>query len=113
MSVGKMLKAGNVILTKIQFADTFEIKKRPALILFEEFDNIIVAGITSNTAMKGIPLMKKEGAVKDSIIKLNYIFTISEKMVDKVLFSLSKEKKKKVFDELVKKLSNLLNKKVL
>lgn len=102
-----MFKAGDIILTKIQFTDTFEIKKRPALILFEEFDNIIIAGITSNTTMKGIPLMKKEGAAKDSIIKLNYIFTISKSMINKVLFSLSKEKKKKVFNELVKKLSSL------
>ena len=102
-----MPEAGEVILTKIQFADTFEIKTRPALILFEEFDNIIVAGITSNKDMKGIPLTKQEGAVKDSIIKLNYIFTISKTMIEKTLFSLSKKKKKIVFDELVSKLKDL------
>ena len=102
-----MLKAGDIVLTKIQFTDTFEVKKRPALVLFEEFDNIIVAGITSNPEMKGIPLTKKEGAVKDSVIKLNYIFTVSKMMVEKALFSLSKEKKKKVFDELVNKLKDL------
>ena len=39
----------------------------------EEFDNIIVAGITSNKSMNGISLTKQEGAVKDSVIKLNYI----------------------------------------
>ena len=66
-----MLKAGDVILTKIQFVDTFEVKTRPALILFEELDNVVVAGITSNKNMKGVPLTKKEGAVTDSIIKLN------------------------------------------
>ncbi|MBW2965547.1 type II toxin-antitoxin system PemK/MazF family toxin [Candidatus Woesearchaeota archaeon] len=102
-----MLKAGDVVLTKVQFTDTFEIKKRPALVLFEEYDNIVVAGITSNLEMKGISLTKKEGAVKDSIIKLNYIFTISKEMIEKTLFSLSKEKKKVVFDELVKKLKDL------
>jgi len=102
-----MLKSGDVVLAKIQFTDTFEIKTRPALILFEEFDNIVVAGITSNTAMKGIPLTKKEGAIKDSIIKLNYIFTISKVMIEKSLFSLSKEKKKLVFDELVAKFKGL------
>ena len=64
-----MIKSGNVILAKIQFADTFEIKKRPALVLFEEFENIIVAGITSNTEMKGIKLSRKERALKESIIK--------------------------------------------
>jgi len=102
-----MLKAGDVVLAHMQFTDTFEVKKRPALVLFEEFNNIVVAGITSNVAMEGIPLTKKEGAVKDSVIKLNYIFTISSIMVEKVLFSLSKEKKKIIFDELVKKLKNL------
>jgi len=102
-----MLRAGDVVLTKVQFTDTFEIKRRPALVLFEEFDNFIVAGITSNLEMKGIPLTKKEGAMKDSVIKLNYIFTVSKSMIEKVLFPLSKEKKKKVFDELVNRLSNL------
>jgi mRNA interferase MazF len=107
MRFGKMPKAGDVVLTKVQFTDTFEIKKRPALVLFEEYDNIVVAGITSNLEMKGISLTKKEGAVKESVIKLNYIFTISKEMVEKTLFSLTKEKKKVVFDELVKKLKDL------
>jgi len=102
-----MLKAGDVVLTKVQFTDTFEIKKRPALVLFEEYDNIVLAGVTSNLEMKGIPLTKKEGAIKDSVIKLNYIFTVSRMMVEKTLFSLTKEKKKAVFDELVKKLGEL------
>lgn len=102
-----MPRAGDVVLTKVQFTDTFEVKKRPALVLFEEFDNVVVAGITSNLEMKGIPLTKKEGAVKDSIIKLNYIFTVSRVMVEKILFALSKEKKKKVFDGLVDKLKDL------
>ena len=54
--------------------------------------------------MHGIPLLKKEGVIKDSVIKLNYIFTISEKMIKKSLFSLSAEKRKIVVSELIKKL---------
>lgn len=100
-----MYKLGTVILAEIQFADSPEIKTRPAVILFEEYGNVIVAGITSNLKMDGIPLSKKEGAVKDSIIKLNYIFTISEKMVKKTLFSLSNEKKKIIVNEFIKKLT--------
>ena len=107
MMNGKMPKPGDIILTKVQFTDTFEIKKRPALILFEEYDNTVVAGITSNTKMNGIKITKSEGAVKDSIIKLNYIFTISKMMIEKNLFSLSKEKRTMVFEELVNKLNNL------
>ena len=102
-----MLRSGDVILAQIQFTDTFEIKKRPALVLFEEFDNVVVAGITSNLEMKGIPLTKKEGAVKDSVIKLNYIFTISNAMISKTLFHLNKEKKRIVFAELTKRLNEL------
>jgi len=102
-----MFKPGDVVLAKLQFTDTFEVKTRPALVLFEEFNNIVVAGITSNSNMAGIPLTKGEGAVKDSIIKLNYIFTISKIMIEKTLFHLSKEKKKIVFDGLVKKLNAL------
>jgi len=102
-----MHKSGEVVLTKVQFTDTFEVKRRPALVLFDEFDNVVVAGITSNKEMKGIPLTKKEGAIKDSIIKLNYIFTVSEVMIEKVLFSLSPQKKLIVFDGFVEKLKGL------
>ncbi|MCL2134265.1 MAG: type II toxin-antitoxin system PemK/MazF family toxin [Candidatus Bathyarchaeota archaeon] len=91
----------------VQFTDTNEVKIRPAVVLFEEHDNIIVAGITSNLKMKGIPLNKEEGAIKDSVIKLNYIFTISTEMTTKVLFTLSTEKKKLCYSELIKRLSNL------
>ncbi len=104
-----MYKAGDVILAQIQFTDTFEIKKRPSVILFEEFDNVIVAGITSNLRMEGISLSKDEGAIKDSIIKLNYIFTISTKMIVKKLFSLSITKKKLLYQELTNRLSELIN----
>ena len=102
-----MPKFGDVILAKVQFTDTFEVKKRPALVLFEEYGNVVIAGITSNLEMKGIKLTKKEGALKDGMINLNYIFTISKKMAEKSLFSLSKDKKLEVFNALVKKLKEL------
>lgn len=101
-----MHKLGTVIVAEVQFTDLPETKIRPAVVLFEEYGNIVVAGITSNTQMEGIPLKKEEGAIKDSIIKLNYIFTISEKMVKKVVFSLSAVKKKMIVDALIKKLQS-------
>lgn len=101
MRVGKKFKPGDVILTKIQFTDTFEIKTRPAVVLFEEYNNVVVAGITSNPRMKGIPLTTKEGVIKDSVIKLNYIFTISKAMIVRVLFRLTLEKKHRIYKELV------------
>ena len=99
-----MHEFGAVILAEIQFADSPDIKTRPAVIIFEEYGNVVVAGVTSNVKMGGIPLSKKEGAIKDSIIKLNYIFTISEKMIKKALFSLSNEKKKILRAELIKRI---------
>jgi len=102
-----MLEAGDVIVARVQFTDTAEVKTRPAVVLFEELGNVVIAGITSNLKMKGIPLSKSEGALKESVIKLNYIFTISDEMVSKVVLHLSKEKKRFIFDELTKKLNGL------
>jgi len=102
-----MPKPGDVILATVQFTDSDEVKVRPAVVLFEELGNIVVAGVTSNVKMNGIPLTKSEGAVKDSVIKLNYIFTISVEMASKVLFHLSEEKKQLIFDKLIKRLGNL------
>jgi mRNA interferase MazF len=100
-----MYSFGDVVLANLQFTDTFEIKKRPALVLFEEQGNVVVAGITSNLKMKGILLGKKEGAKKESVIKLNYIFTISEKMIEKFLFKINEEKRKIVKEDFIRKLS--------
>ena len=102
-----MPKPGDIILATVKFTDSAEIKVRPVVVLFEELGNIVVAGITSNLKMKGISLTKSEGAVKDSVIKLNYIFTISNEMPSKVLFHLSREKKRLIFDELTKRLGEL------
>ena len=102
-----MFSPGDVVLAQVQFTDTFEIKSRPAVVLFEEYGNIIIAGITSNTQMEGIKLTKKDGAIKESVIKTNYIFTISEAMVKKKLFILSKEKKLELYNNLLIKLSGL------
>ena len=109
MRFGKVFKSGDVIIVKVQFTDTAEIKIRPAIVLFTELGNIVIAGITSNLKMKGIPLSIKEGAIKDSVIKLNYIFTVSDKMVSKTLFHLNKSKKCLIFAELEKRLSGLKN----
>ncbi len=105
--LGKMPKPGDVVLATVQFTDTDEMKVRPAVVLFEELENVVVAGVTSNLKMKGIPLTKSEGAIKDSVIKLNYLFTISNEMASRVLFHLSKEKKRLIFDELTKRLEGL------
>jgi len=102
-----MLRPGDVVLVSVQFSDSSEVKVRPAVVLFEELGNVVIAGITSNPNMKGIPLTKKEGAIKDSVIKLNYIFTVSDEMVNRVVFHLNQDKKHLLFDELCHRLSKL------
>ncbi|MFA4906843.1 MAG: type II toxin-antitoxin system PemK/MazF family toxin [archaeon] len=102
-----MLESGDVVLASMQFTDTFEVKKRPAVVLFEEHGNVIAVGVTSNPEMDGIPLTKKEGAVMDSVIKTNYIFTITEKAVEKRLFSLSRQKKVALYSDLERRLHKL------
>ena len=102
-----MSKAGDVIITRMQFIDSEGAKVRPALVLFEEMGNVVIAGITTNLQMKGIHISTKEGAAQDSIIKLNYIFTITNEAVLKTVFHLSKDKKRIVFEELNGKLEGL------
>ena len=106
MRRGNVYKLGDVVLTEIQFTDTFETKIRPAVVLFEEYDNVVIAGITSNTNMQGISLTNKEGAIKDSVIKINYIFTVARAMIKKVLFKLSDTKRKELVTELKKRLEH-------
>ena len=102
-----MPKAGDVIITRVQFADTGGSKVRPALVLFEELGNVVIAGITTNMQMKGIHISTNEGAAQESIIKLNYIFTITNEAILKTLFHLGVKKKRLVFEELTKKLERL------
>lgn len=102
-----MFTSGEVVLANIQFTDSFEVKKRPCVVLFTELGNIVVVGITSNKEMQGIPLSVKEGAIKESVIKTNYIFTTTESFIEKKLFDLTKEKKLMLFENLVGKISKL------
>jgi len=101
---GRKYKFGDVVLAFVQYTDSLEVKTRPALVLFEEYGNIIVIGITSNPHMQGIPLTKEEGAVENSVIKLNYIMTITEEMIKKYLLTISEEKKQLIKEEFFKKL---------
>ena len=57
--------------------------------------------------MSGLGILKSEGAAQDSVIKLNYIFTITNEAIIKTVFQLSSEKRNVVFDELMKKFSAL------
>jgi mRNA interferase MazF len=47
-----MLNVGDIMIASMQFKDSPEVKTRPAVFLFEELGNVVVAGITSNLKMK-------------------------------------------------------------
>ncbi len=102
-----MPRAGDVILTRVRFVDAAGSKIRPALVLFEEAGNVVIAGITTNLRMKGIPISTREGAAQDSIIKLNYVFTITNDTILRTVFHLSRQKKQMVLKELKEKLETL------
>ena|SRR3989344_1840800 len=105
MKSGVDYRFGDIILAEVQYTDTFETKIRPALVLFEDMGNVIVAGITSNLSMKGVLIPKKEGLPKDSIIKINYIFAISERMIKRLISTITEEKKKIIKKELIDKIN--------
>lgn len=108
MNIGKMYKAGQIVLANVQFVNIPQSKIRPALVLFTEKSNIIVAAITSNTNMKGIRLGKLEGLQKDSTVKTNYIFTFSSNKIIKPLLSIPYRKKLEVREDLVKNINQLI-----
>lgn len=103
-----MPEPGDVVLVNLKFVDGDEYKKRPALVLYTEYGNLIVAGITSNTRKGGIMLSESDGAIKPSVIKLNYLFTIPGHGIERYLFTLGMEKRRAVFGGLTERLSGLI-----
>jgi mRNA interferase MazF len=102
-----MPESGDVVLVTLKFTDGGGYKRRPALVLYGEFGNLIVAGITSNTRMGGISLSVEDGAIKPSVIKLNYLFTIPDHAIEKYLFPLSIDKRREVLSGFMTRLRAL------
>ena len=102
-----MYNAGDVVVSFFPYADSDGEKARPAVVLFEDKGNIIMAGITSNPNMKGIPLTTSEGMVVNSVIKTNYIYTTSETFIKKRVTVLSIQKRKALFEAMVLHLNPL------
>ncbi|MHA1371561.1 MAG: type II toxin-antitoxin system PemK/MazF family toxin [Promethearchaeota archaeon] len=105
MNSGTLFKPGDIILVKVLFVDNIEKnKKRPALILYMDASNVVISPITSNMKRikHGIKLSTSDGIMKDSIILLDRLSTISKKNIEKKLLSLNYEKKTGVFYCLMK-----------
>ena len=106
MKSGINYKSGDVVLAYVPFVDSNSFKQRPALVLFNELGNIVLAGITSNLKMKGVSLTKQEGMLVNSVIKLNYIFTCNDDLIKGKLTELSTSKKSEVHKEFLKLIDN-------
>jgi mRNA-degrading endonuclease toxin of MazEF toxin-antitoxin module len=91
---------GDIVLVKVPFTNQKEYKLRPAFVWFEEYSNVVILGITSNTQMKGIFIPKEIGLIVDSVIKTNYIFTIDKNDIQKKLITLPQKYIQKVCKEL-------------
>ena len=98
-------KVGQVVLIDFPFIDNTSSKVRPALVLFSEYGNIILAAITSNKKASGIKLTKADGLLYDSTIKLNTIFTLPKEMIIMHICDLNQAKRKEVYlklEEMIK-----------
>ncbi len=102
-----MYNVGDVVLSVIPFTDSSQVKIRPAVILYEKHGNFVVAGVTSNERMDGVSLTQKEGLPFDSIIKTNYIFTITKIGIKRKLTQLSRVKRAELHTALTHHLEGL------
>lgn len=101
---------GKIVLIEYPYTDLSGSKLRPALVLYDRDLDVVLAFITSRLYMyneetdvlikSDSPEFKSTGLEKDSIIKLDKIFTIS------------KEKIKKIIGEVSDNLKNEINRKL-
>lgn len=103
---GTRFESGTVVLTMAPYVDLPQVKRRPAIVLFEEHGNIVLAGITSNTKMSGIPLTQEEGMPMESVIKLNYLFTVSHEMIVRSFFKVAPRRWSEITAELDRRLNS-------
>ena len=80
------MKKGDIVLIKFPFTDLSGNKLRPALVLFDSGNDIIVAFISSVLSEKfigDIPLVKsnENGLKKESVLKLSKLATLSKNLV--------------------------------
>lgn len=110
-----MLSQGDVLLIPIPFSDLSSVKKRPVMVLSNDkynsiTDDIIVIAITSNLGSKFsevllCPSDLADGEIKvESALRVDKIYTISQKIVVKKLGKLKQAK----IDEVKNKLKELL-----
>jgi mRNA interferase MazF len=90
------MKKGDVVLVKFPFTDLSGSKLRPALVLVESGDDVVVAFITSVLTERftgDIVLVKSKqnGLKKDSILRLVKVATLSKNLIAGRIGDFSKE----------------------
>ena len=80
------MKKGNVVLIKFPFTDLTGSKLRPALVLIESGDDVVVSFITSVLTERfigDVTLVKNQqnGLKKDSVLRLAKLATLSKSLI--------------------------------
>jgi len=97
MIFGMTYKQGEILIVPFPFSDLSGIKRRPVLILSKNSKDLIICGITSNLKDKKHSVLidnsnLSEGKIpKQSLIKVNKLFTIEESIIEKKVAKLNKE----------------------
>jgi mRNA interferase MazF len=110
-----MYEQGEIIIVPFPFSDLRSIKRRPVLVLSkksdnETFDDIITCGITSNMKdSKYSVLIENRNLDKGQIptkskIKVDKLFTLDKRIVEKSVGMINKE----TFNKVKKEFLNLL-----
>ena len=89
---GNMPEPCDVVITRVKFTDYDDSKISPILILLEGWGGVVLAWITTNRRMNGIIISRSYEAAQDSVIKLNYIFTITNEAIIETVFHLDLKK---------------------
>jgi mRNA interferase MazF len=108
-----MYKQGEIVIVPFPFSDLSSIKQRPVLILSKNVDNeniedIITCGITANIKDTRYSILFDnsnlvEGEIpKQSRVKVDKLFTISQDIVKKKVGRIDKETFKKIKLEFIK-----------
>ena len=105
-------KQGEIVLLPFPFTDFSSFKQRPALVISSDDFNfsqsdIIVAAVTShilprlgkNEVLIGKNNPEKFGLPKTSLVKLDKIITIDQRLVRKIIGNLSKSEMKNILNK--------------
>ena len=110
-----MYEQGEILIVPFPFSDLRSVKRRPVLVLSKKRDNeisddIITCGITSNLKdSKYSVLIENKNLARGQIpvksrIKVNKLFTIDKRIVEKSIGAIDKE----TFDKVKMEFHNLL-----